>query len=234
MIDDVLWLITARSGSNSIKNKNLKLLGEYPLFYYIYNSVKKISPNDNIWGSTDSKEYMKIFNDFGLTTPFIRPKELAEDHSSSTDVVLHAMNYAEKIGFKKKYIGLLEPTSPFVSSSDLSNALKTLKSDKLSNSVVATVESRPNSFFVQDESKYLNTFFEKLKENKDKLGRQQFKKQITPSGGFYICEWEKFKKTNTFYNHNTISFELDEMKGLEIDEPIDWEFAEFLIKKINE
>ena len=139
MIDDVLWLITARSGSKSIKNKNIKLLGEYPLFYYIYNSVKKISPNDNIWGSTDSKEYMKIFNDFGLTTPFIRPKELAEDHSSSTDVVLHAMNYAEKIGFKKKYIGLLEPTSPFVSSSDLSNALKTLKSDKLSNSVVATV-----------------------------------------------------------------------------------------------
>ena len=96
---------------------------------------------------------------------------------------------------------------------------------------MATVESRPHSFFVQDEDKYLNQFYNNLKENKRKLGRQQFKKEITPSGGFYICEWDEFKQTKSFYNKNTLSFELDEISGLEIDEPIDWEFAEFLIKK---
>ena len=101
---------------------------------------------------------------------------------------------------------------------------------------MATVESRPNSFFVQDDDKYLNHFYNNLKGDTRKLGRQQFTKEITPSGGFYISEWDEFKETKSFYNNNTLSFELDEISGLEIDEPIDWEFAEFLIKrnKINE
>lgn len=231
MYDNILWLITARSGSKSIVDKNIKMLGEFPLFYYRYLSAKKISPIDNIWGSTDSVDYIKIFNEYGLITPFVRPNELALDDSSSADVVLHAMNHAEKNDFKKKYIGLLEPTSPFVTSKHLSNAIDALENDNQSKSIVATVESRPHSFFVQDEDKYLNQFYNKLKENKRKLGRQQFKKEITPSGGFYICEWDEFKQTKSFYNINTLSFELDEISGLEIDEPIDWEFAEFLIKK---
>jgi len=231
MYDNILWLITARSGSKSIVDKNIKMLGEFPLFYYRYLSAKKISPVENIWGSTDSVDYIKIFNEYGLITPFVRPNQLALDDSSSADVVLHAMNHAEKNDFKKKYIGLLEPTSPFVTSKHLSNAIDALENDNQSKSIVATVESRPHSFFIQDEHKYLNQFYKNLKENKRKLGRQQFTKEITPSGGFYICEWDEFKETKSFYNINTLSFELDEISGLEIDEPIDWEFAEFLIKK---
>ena len=79
MYDNILWLITARSGSKSIVDKNIKMLGEFPLFYYRYLSAKKISPIDNIWGSTDSVDYIKIFNEYGLITPFVRPNELALD-----------------------------------------------------------------------------------------------------------------------------------------------------------
>ena len=48
MYDNILWLITARSGSKSIVDKNIKMLGEFPLFYYRYLSAKKISPIENI------------------------------------------------------------------------------------------------------------------------------------------------------------------------------------------
>ena len=114
MINNILWIIAARSGSKSVIDKNIKILGKYPLFYYMYKSVSKISPNQNIWASTDSDVYAKIFNDFGLSTPFIRPQQLATDDASSMDVVLHAMTYAEKNSFKKKYIGLLEHTNPII------------------------------------------------------------------------------------------------------------------------
>ena len=234
MIDNVLWIISARSGSKSVIDKNIKLLGKYPLFNYIYSSVSQISPNKNIWGSTDSKTYAKIFNDFGLSTPFIRPEHLATDDASSMDVVLHAMKYAEEKNFKKKYIGLLEPTNPFITSKDLSSAINILMNDKKSNSIVATVESRPNTFFIQKKDKYLNDLYEKF-SNTDKLTRQNFSKQITPAGGFYISDWDQFIKTKTFYNYNTISYELDHIKGLEIDNIIDWNFAEFIIQnKLNE
>ena len=65
------------------------------------------------------------------------------------DVVLHAMKYAEKNSFKKKYIGLLEPTNPFITAEDLFSAINKLMNDKKSKSIVATVESRTNTFFIQ-------------------------------------------------------------------------------------
>ena len=65
--------------------------------------------------------------------------------------------------------------------------------------------------------------------------RQEFEKEITPSGGFYISKWSAFIENKTFYTSKTLSFEVDEVSGLEIDEPLDWEFAEFIVlKKLNE
>ena len=60
-------------------------------------------------------------------------------------------------------------------------------------------------------------------------GRQNFKKEITPSGGFYISRWNSFKSNNGFYSKRTLSFDLPIECELEIDEPIDWDLAEFLI-----
>ena len=48
MIENVLWLIK-RDLVQINKDKNIKLLGDYPLFYYKYHSVKKMTPNENIW-----------------------------------------------------------------------------------------------------------------------------------------------------------------------------------------
>ena len=46
--------------------------------------------------------------------PFIRPIELSNDTSSSAAVVLHAMEHAKKNNKEYDYIGVLEPTSPFI------------------------------------------------------------------------------------------------------------------------
>ena len=78
-------------------------------------------------------------------------------------------------------------------------------------------------------------FLEELSLNLEKLktyGRQEFEKEITPSGGFYISKWTEQK---TFYTPKNIKFEVDEVSALEIDEPLDWEFAEFIVlNKLNE
>lgn len=96
----VLWLIAARSGSKSITNKNIKLLGGYPLLSYRIKSVKKTINNYDLWITTDSKEYASIAQSYGADVPFIRPKEISRDTSSSIDVVIHAMEHAKKL--KKK------------------------------------------------------------------------------------------------------------------------------------
>ena len=227
----ILWLITARSGSKSIKGKNIKILGNKPLLAYRIISAKNSKYSSEIWLSTDSKEYAEIGKNYGASIPFLRPKHLSADDSSSIDVVIHAMNYAESLNYKFDFIGLLEPTSPFVKSKHLDDAIKKLTDEPEANSIVAVKESRPNTIFIQDEDKFLTKIAQNLKKIKA-LGRQQFSKQITPSGGFYISRWEYFKKHKTFYTNKTLGFELDEISGLEIDENFDWILAEF-IKKNN-
>ena len=155
------------------------------------------------------------------------------DNSSSYDVVLHAMEYAMSLKNEYDYIGMLEPTSPFIKSKQLNDAIYLLDKNVEASGVVSVKESRPHKIFIQKEDKYLDVLAENFNGLKD-LTRQAFKKEITPSGGFYISRWESFLKYKTFYTSKTLSFEVDDVSGLEIDEQIDWDFAEFIINnRIN-
>lgn len=227
-MEDILWLIPARSGSNSIKDKNIKLLNGIPLINYRIRTALSLSKKDYVWVSTDSQQYADIASKSGATIPFLRPASLSTDNASSMDVVLHAMQYAETNNFKFDFICLLEPTSPFVYFKDIENAYNCLKHDSIADSIVAVKEVRPNTFFIQDDSKYLDELAERL-EKRTKLGRQEFKRQVTPSGGFYISRWDSFLRNKTFYTKRTLGYLVPEECSLEIDEPLDWNWAEFLI-----
>jgi CMP-N,N'-diacetyllegionaminic acid synthase len=122
MLKNILWLIPARSGSKSIPHKNIKKLGDYPLMVYRIKSALSIASPDDVWVSTDSEEYAEIARRYGATIPFLRPEELATETATSADVVLHAINEAGKRGLKYSALALLEPTSPFISYSQLSEA----------------------------------------------------------------------------------------------------------------
>jgi CMP-N-acetylneuraminic acid synthetase len=204
----ILWLIAARSGSKSITHKNIKLLGGHPLLSYRIKSVTKTKSDYDLWITTDSEEYASIAQKYGAEVPFIRPKELSRDTSPSIDVVIHAMEHAEKLNKKFDYVGLLEPTSPFITSNQLDGALSLLEENKEALAVVAVKESRPNKIFIQKE----NMFLEELSLNLEKLknyGRQEFKKEIAPSGGFYISKWSALLEKKTFYTSKTLSFEIN-------------------------
>ena len=230
MNQKVLWLVTARSGSKSIINKNIKELGGYPLLAYRIRSALAIAKPQDVWISTDSKEYADIAQSYGATVPFLRSEELSTDNASSIDVVLHAMNFAEAQDRRYDAIGLLEPTSPFITFNQLKDAVEQLFNDKEAENIVAVRIVRPHTFFVQEEKKYLTVLSERLSQS-NKFRRQDRRDEITPSGGFYIGKWDSFLNKKTFYTKNTIPFLVPEINGLEIDESIDWLWAEFLLEK---
>lgn len=229
-MEDILWLIPARSGSKSIKDKNIKLLNSKPLIDYRIQTALSLSKKNHVWVSTDSQLYADIAIKSGATIPFFRPAFLSTDNASSMDVVLHAMDYAETNRLKFDLICLLEPTSPFVYLEDIVKAYNILKQDLSADSIVAVKETRPNTFFIQDDNKYLDELAERL-EKRIKLGRQEFKRQVTPSGGFYMSRWASFIRNKSFYTKKTLGYLVPEECSLEIDELLDWKWAEFLISE---
>lgn len=226
---NILWLIAARSGSKSIPHKNIKILGDLPLIAYRIKSALRIASPENVWVSTDSIEYADIARECEATIPYLRPPELATDEAKSTDVVLHAMDWAEKNNMKYDALGLLEPTSPFVLPGSLLTAVEKLFMDKNAENAVAVRKVCPSTFYVEPEKKYLTDISSRIR-NAGILRRQDEMREITPSGGFYIAKWSAFLANETFYTDKTIPCLVPDLEGLEIDEKIDWDWAEFLIK----
>jgi len=227
---NILWLITARSGSTGIPNKNIRELNNIPLLAYKIKTALTLSPSEDVWVSTDSSEYADIAKKYGAKVPYIRPKKLSTNSASSVDVVLHVMKFAKSIGKNYDFIGLLEPTSPFVYFEDIKSALVKLYDNKKADAIVAVRETRPNTFFIQEDSEFLDQISKRMREVRS-LGRQSFNREITPSGGFYISKWDVFFEKKTFYTDKTLAYEVPVESELEIDEPIDWMWAEFLIKE---
>jgi len=228
-MENVLFLITARSGSKGLPNKNILNLNKLPLLAYKIKTALSIADCSNVWLNTDSERYAEIGNYYNATIPFLRPKNLARDGSSSIDVILHTIDFLKKNNKDYKYICLLEPTSPFVYYTDIENAFQKLISTKNAKAIVATKEVRTNSVFIQNEAEFLNKLASNIKKLLS-LNRQSLQRQITPSGGFYITEIEYFIKHKTFYTNKTLSYNLPLGCDLEIDEPIDFKMAEFYLK----
>ena len=119
----VIAIIPARSGSKGLKNKNILILKGKPLIYYPIKAAKKSNLVDDVVVSTDSKKYKKIAEKYGAKCPFLRPKKISSDNSSSFDVVDHVIRFFKNRNIFYDYLVLLEPTSPKTTYIDLNNAL---------------------------------------------------------------------------------------------------------------
>ena len=87
-----LAVITARSGSKGLKDKNIKLLNGKPLMAYTIEAALESGMFEEVYVSTDSQKYAQIAIEHGASVPFLRTEENATDSASSWDTV------AEEIG----------------------------------------------------------------------------------------------------------------------------------------
>jgi N-acylneuraminate cytidylyltransferase len=62
--------------------------------------------------STDSEEIATVARECGAEIPFLRPAELAQDHSPDIDFFVHAIETLAKTGYKPDIIVQLRPTDP--------------------------------------------------------------------------------------------------------------------------
>lgn len=227
---DFLFLIMARAGSKGVPDKNIYNLGGLPLIAYRILTAKNSTLSHDLVVSTDSAEYAAIANQYGARTPFLRPAVLASDTAKSTDACLHAIEWLEKNeNVQYKYLCVLEPTGPFTKIEWIEEAIKKMVS-KQASGIVACRYTSPHTTFIQDEDDYLTEVYATV-NGLNNLNRQNFKKQITPSGNFYISTIESFKKTKRLYNEDTMSFIVPEPYCLEIDTMLDLEWANYLIEK---
>ena len=220
-----LFVITARAGSKGIPGKNHKLLGGKPLFMYSFELARRLTTDENICVSTDDLVIADILASVNYKLPFIRPSALATDSSGSYEVLLHAIAHFESQQKFYDSLVLLQPTSPFRQTSQVSDAIS-LFSNEL-DMVVSVRESKANpyySLFEEDESGYLK---------KTLPGNFARRQDVPPvyeyNGAIYVINCNSLKDSRLESFKKVKKYLMDEITSVDLDTPVDWIFAESLL-----
>ena len=97
----VICIICARGGSKGLKNKNILKIEGIPLIAYPIIQAKKSKNIGTVLVTTDSKIISRIAKKYGAIVPFLRPKKLAKDTTTTEDTLKHALlTYEKMINFK--------------------------------------------------------------------------------------------------------------------------------------
>jgi CMP-N,N'-diacetyllegionaminic acid synthase len=231
---DVLHLIVARGGSKGIPGKNLRQLSGISLVGLKAIAARKSRYCSRLIISTESEAIQENARRYGVEVPFTRPFELATDTATTEDVILHAIDHIERHESKTyDAIMLLEPSAPFARASDLDAAVELMKK-KNANLVVGVKEVTVASVFIgaMDSDRRITSIIDKV-ARLDGVRRQDMPQEVTLNGALYLIRWDYFKQHRHRYRDRMNSYGLlmPWNYSIELDEPMDLAFAEFLIEK---
>ena len=98
----IVGIIPARGGSKGIARKNIAPLAGKPLLAWTISAASESGALDRILVSTEDSEIARVAKALGAEVPFMRPAELAQDHTPGIDPVLHALERLDQLGYRPK------------------------------------------------------------------------------------------------------------------------------------
>lgn len=214
-------IITARIGSKSIHEKNIKDFCGKPLSFWVLNELQK-SVVDKIFFLTDSFKIAHIVREFNLPKIQIDLVQEMNDQSMTDDVIYKYIKNNELSFNEYSHILIAQVTSPLVSYKDYNIAIENLS--KGYNTVISSA---------QGIKFYWNlTTKEPINHPKDKrLRRQDYFNNVYENGAFYLTDLKMFMKSKYRVNGNIDFHIMPEYTGFEIDNDADWIICENLYRK---
>lgn len=221
-----LAVIPARGGSKRIPRKNLRPFNGRPIILYSIEAALTSGLFDQVVVSTDDGEIAALALSGGAQTPFIRPAELADDHTGTNAVVRHAIDWFEAAGQRFDEVCCLYATAPFVTAADLCEAQR-----RLSPAVEFVFAATRFDFPVQrallrSEDGVVQPMFPQWIG----MRSQDLPEAIHDAGQFYWGSPEAFRRHDVVFLAAAVAHELPTFRVQDIDTPDDWIRAERLAR----
>lgn len=217
-------IITARSGSKGLKDKNILDLCGKPLIAYTIEAARQSGIFNRIIVSTDSDKYADISRHFGAEV-MMRGKNLSNDTATSFMVIKDVLS---RIGEKYDYFVLLQPTSPMRNATHIKEAAELFESRFTNfNFLVSMKEAEHAKILVnpieEDGSlKYFDTDFANY-------CRQSFK-DYSPNGAIFMAKPEEYLQSRHFFGQKSLAYIMTIEDSIDIDYKIDLELAKVLMQ----
>ena len=230
---EILITICARGGSKGIPGKNIKELNGKPLINYTIDHAKAFAKiyNCDVALSTDDSKIKMVAASSGLMTDYVRPSELASDNAGKIIVIKELFNY-ESASRKKKYDYVLDldVSAPMRTLEDIVTGFDLLKETPEAYNIFSVSPAYKNPYFNMvepSEGKYCNISKPLPSQVKS---RQQAPLVYQINGSFYIYTSKFFQDDNLSAITKRSLIYIMKHQCFDLDEPLDFEFLEFLIK----
>lgn len=222
---ECLAIIPARGGSKGIPRKNIRPLLGKPLIAYNIEQAKSARLVNRVVVSTDDPEIGEISRQYGAEVVW-RPAEISGDTASSEAALLHALEYLRQTeNYQPDLLAFLQCTSPLTLAEDIDGVIQTLL-DAGADTALAAI---PFHYFIW-----------KIDETGAAVGvnhdprvrplRQERQPQYLESGAVYVMRVPGFLQTRHRFFGKTVLYEMPPDRRLEIDEPVDFQIAEMLMR----
>jgi CMP-N,N'-diacetyllegionaminic acid synthase len=222
----ILAVTLARGGSKGIPRKNLTLLHGEPLINHTFKQVVKSKYISRYIVSTDDVAIQSHCAALNVECPFIRPPHLATDEASSSDALIHALEFCEAQDGLYDYIVELMCTNPFKTVEDIDFCIERLMSTG-ADSVIG----------VSQVDEYHPARMKKIVDGRlvdfcvpEHSGRRQdlFPKAYIRNGSIYALKRLTLYSGMRLGGPNTLTHLMPPERSINIDTPLDLILAESL------
>jgi CMP-N-acetylneuraminic acid synthetase len=218
-------VIPARYGSKRIPQKNFKFLGGKPLLAYTIEQALRSRYLQLIVISTDFADIEQFLHGYDRSKILLhmRPEVLAGDLVTTEEVLLNVLDQEWAKGVE--YIVTLPPTTPFRSAETIDKCIE-LFLNKKADSVLAISRAkiRMGPFDPQTQK-----FSLAMKNPPSKMS--EWPLTFFDNSSVYVTKSIVLREKKFILGQKNYAVETDKIQGHDINDPVDWAFAESLIEK---
>lgn len=121
-------VIPARGGSKRIPRKNVRPFCGKAMICWPIEAALASDCFDRVLVSTDDPEIARTAESAGAEAPFVRPPELCGDHTPTSPVIAHAIEWVQAQGQQPEAVCCIYATAAFLRPTDLIEGYKALVS----------------------------------------------------------------------------------------------------------
>lgn len=217
----VLGVIIARGGSKGVPRKNLREVMGKSLLGWTIDAARGSRYLTRFVLSSEDGEIIELAKKFGCDVPFVRPRELSEDHVSGVEPVIHAVESLP--GYD--YVVLLQATSPLRNSEDIDNAIRICIEENASSCVSVNRPSKsPYWMYKVTTNNRLAPLFDGSSYNR----RQDLPDAYALNGAVYVVSCSVLLESRSLLTTDTVPYIMPIERSVDIDTEFDFKVFEVL------
>jgi len=224
----ILAIVPARGGSKGLPGKNILICYGKPLLAWTLEAVLKSEVVDKIIVSTDSPEIANVAEKYGVPTPVLRPRFLANDTATTDEVVMYEISRLEDGGETFDIVMKLQPTSPLRQEQDIRGAVQFLLKKKAQAVVsVCAAETHPSWVNKLPPDLNMGSF---TRPEIHAMNRQDLESYYRLNGAIYVSYVDHFKARRSFFSSATYAYLMPQERSVDIDTEVDFRLAEVILE----